>query len=82
MASLELQKTSLDLEPSPEPHQRSVGPDDAMAGDEEGQRVAMIGPAHSPDGFGPADLGRDLRVGSGLAVGDGSKRQRSSVLTM
>ena len=55
MASLELQKTSLDLEPSPEPHQRSVGPDDAMAGDEEEQRVAMIGPAHSPDGFGPAD---------------------------
>ena len=45
MASLELQKTSLDLEPSPEPHQRSVGPDDAMAGDKEEQRVAMIGPA-------------------------------------
>ena len=49
---------------------RAVGPDDAMAGNEERHRVGRAGASDRARGGGLADGGSDLAIGAGLAVRD------------
>jgi hypothetical protein len=46
-----------------------------VAGDDDGDRVAVIGPADGPHGGRLADRPRDLPVARGLAEGDPAERR-------
>src|SRR4030066_2209536 len=48
----------------------SVGADDSVARDADGDRIRGAGLSHRPGGPGAADAGRDLRVGGGGAGRD------------
>lgn len=48
----------------------AVGADDAMAGDDDADRIRAIREADGADGFGAADALGELAVGDGRAAGD------------
>ena len=50
--------------------QAAVGPEDPVAGDQHGDRIAAERRSDGADCVGPMDHGGDLRVGAGLACWD------------
>ena len=53
--------------------QIAVCPDDAVAGDDESDRVRRTGAGHGPSGLGPVDGRRDFGVRARRSVGDGAQ---------
>ena len=51
--------------------ERSIRPDDPVAGHNNADGVVVIRPAHSPHGLGIPDAPGLLAVGNGFAIGDG-----------
>ena len=49
------------------------GTNDAVAGHDDGNRIAAVGGADGADGGGMVDLLGDLTIGTGLAEGDGAE---------
>lgn len=47
--------------------------EDAVAGDDDGNRVAPVGEAHRPRRAGAAEASGEVAVGAGCAVGDGAE---------
>src|SRR3954447_19517216 len=69
---LVFEQCALGVEPAGVARQRAVGADHAVAGDDDRDLVAAVGPA---DGAGDAaELARDVAVGARLAVGDPAQR--------
>src|SRR5882762_7644166 len=67
---LQLEQSSLALQPASVAGQRSVGADHAVAGNDDRDRIAGVGEAHGARRRGMADAPRDLAVADGLAVGN------------
>ena len=70
---LQLQQKTLFFQTAAVACQAPVRAHDPVAGDQDGDRVAVVGHAHRPAGVGPSDLAGQLAVGDGLAIGDGEQ---------
>src|SRR5579863_3186055 len=73
LAAFEVEQETLELEAAAVAGERAVGADDAVAGDDHGDRVAPVGAADGAACRGASDRLGDLGVGPGLAVGDGDQ---------
>gem|GEM_PF-5408001 len=69
------QKPAFPFQPTGKAAEAPVGRHDTVTRDEHRDRVGATGPAHSPHGPGPADRGRDLRIGARLTPRDGGQRR-------
>src|ERR1700756_610532 len=68
--AFEFEQLAFDLESPSVTAERTVGCDDAMAGHDDGNGIAIIGQSHCTISMGGAYGARDIGVGAGLAVGD------------
>src|SRR5690349_21615315 len=67
-ASFEREQRALALESPRIARQRATTPDDAMARNEDAQRIAAGRSAHGAHAAGRADLGRDVEIRRGRAA--------------
>src|SRR4051794_11674503 len=73
-AVLEIEQGALAFQAASVAGERPVGADDAVAGDDDGDRVAAIGGADRARGPGALDALGELAVADRLAVGDRAQR--------
>ena len=71
---------SLNLQPAGIAGERAVRTDDAVAGDDDRDRVAVVGHADGTAGARIADGGGELAIGARLAIGDGAQRRPDPLL--
>lgn len=77
MAAFEFQQRPFAFEAACITCQPSVGADDAVAGDDDRQGVAVVGHPHGAAGAGMADGCRDFRIGARAAVRYGEERRQT-----
>src|SRR5258708_9199456 len=73
MQALQVEERPLAGQPATVAGQLAVAADDAVAGDDDGDRVAAIGGTNCAARGGRAELGCDLAVGDGVAVGNAAE---------
>ena len=71
---LQVKQLAFQIKPAAIAAQRSAGRDDAMTGDNDGDRVAIVGHADGAKGVGMSDGARDVGISARLAEGDGEQR--------
>lgn len=71
---LKVQQLALDVEPAAVTTERSSGRDHAMAGDDDGDRIPIVGHAHGAEGLRMPDGARDVSITARLAVGNCEQR--------
>src|SRR5256885_6485112 len=64
--AFERQQRALDQQPAAEAGERAVGADDAVAGNDDRQRVRAVREAHGARSTGVAEAPRQLAIGDGL----------------
>ena len=74
VGSLQVKQLALDVESAAIAAQRSSGGDDAMAGNNDGDRIPIVGHADSAEGMWVSDGAGDIAVAASLAVGDREER--------
>jgi len=72
--AFERQQRALDQQPAAEAGERAVGADDAVAGNDDRQRVRAVREAHGACASGVAEAARQLAIGDGLTIRDGPQR--------
>ena len=70
LVAFQVQQPFLDRKPATETGQGSVGADDTVAGNNDGDRITTVCGTHGTHGLRPADVARELAVGPGLSVRD------------
>src|SRR5947209_822584 len=68
--ALQVEQPALAVDAAAVPGQLAVAADDAVAGNDDGDRVLAVGQPDGAAGFGVADPLGQLAVGDGLAVGN------------
>jgi hypothetical protein len=69
-----LKKPAFPLDPAAVAGERTVGPNYTVTWHNNSNRIGTIGKAYGPNGGGPANLARKLRIGHRDAQGDLSQR--------
>ena len=64
------QQPAFDRGAKREAGQRTIGPDDAMTGDDDAKRIGGIGLAHGPGGTRPKQFGGESAVGRRSPLGN------------
>src|ERR1700681_3591274 len=65
VSPFEVEQEALEWKPAAVAGERAVGADDAMARDDDGDRIAPVGAADGAAGRGASDGRGDLEVGAG-----------------
>src|SRR5689334_7295824 len=68
LPALQTEQKPLRRQPAAEAGERSVAADDAMAGDDDRDRVLTVGRSDRPHGVGAANLRRDRRIAPRFTV--------------
>src|SRR5579864_6270062 len=74
------EQPALPREPAAIAGQGAVGADDAVAGDDDADRVRAVRQAHGAHRAGTTDLPRERAIGERLAAGDGAERAPDRLL--
>src|SRR5258707_4295438 len=82
LSPLVLEQPALAVEASPVSDERALRPDHAMAGNDDRERVAAVGETGGTGRARTADARRELTVGAGLRVRDGSQRPPHTALKL
>src|SRR6202043_3937523 len=72
--TFEQQQRALDVEPAAEAGQGAVRADDAVAGNDDRQRVRAVSKPHGACTTGVAETARQFGIGNGLTIRDGPQR--------
>src|ERR1700730_8466315 len=72
--TFERQQGALDVEPAAEAGQGAVRADDAVAGNDDRQRIRAVRKAHGACTTGVAETARQFGIGDGLTIRDGPQR--------
>ena len=71
---LQVEPLALDVEAAAIAAQRSAGCDHAVAGDDDGDWIPIVGHADGAEGLRVSDGAGNIGIGAGLAVGDREQR--------
>src|SRR5205823_7029773 len=72
--AFERQQRALDQQPAAEAGERAVGADDAVAGNDDRQRVRAVRETHGACPADVAEAARQFAIGDGLTIRDGLER--------